>query len=362
MSVVGRTAEITALEETVGRLLAGAAPVGLPERGLLEVPELTACPGEPDRAGAAAWLCASKGEDLELTRSLARAALAGPSAMLMGRVGACGALVLTDDLDEALAGLDLVLADARRLGLTAVTSRALVLRAKVMMSLGRIEDAAHDVERAGAVLPIEDWHPDVRPLFAAMDAVLSLQRGLPDRAEAVVAAVSRRELGFGHSTTVFLFVLAVLASMRGDAHTALAHLEECGRRSRARQTLNPALLPWRSAAAEALRALGDRERADALSAEELAHAQQWGAPSALAVAHLSRAAFTSRHEHLHEAVRVLRDSPCLLLRAGALLDLAQVVEPSTAQPLVREAAQIAVTCRSTPLITRARDLGWVPGS
>ncbi len=48
------------------------------------------------------------------------------------------------------------------------------------------------------------------------------------------------------------------------------------------------------------------------------------------------------------------------MRATALLELAQVVDPASATPMINEAAEIAVRCRSTPLIHRARGLGWEP--
>lgn len=327
------------------------------EAALLDVPPLAAA---PQRAGPAAWLCVARGDDAELARRLARTALMAPAAALMPRLYACAALAYTDDVDEAVAGADAVLADARRLGLTAVASQALVVRALAMTMAGRPREAAIDLSAARSELAPEHWHADLRPLLVAFGILISVECGQAGRV-AELPAVPQDEFGIGHARTAMLFTQAGLALMHGETDVALAHAEECGRRMAARRWLNPAPLPWRSMIATVLHARGDAERAVRLCTEEVDHARTWGVPGALGRAHLRRAAVSGDREDLREAVRLLRKSPSRLARATALLDLAEFEEVRAAAPLVREAADIAVRNRADHLIDRARRLGWVPG-
>ncbi|KJK47213.1 hypothetical protein UK23_21105 [Lentzea aerocolonigenes] len=338
------------------------APLEVPELGLLDVAPLPTAPPEPERAGAAALLCVAQGTDSALARVLARTALAAPSTVLIPRMIAACALALTGDLDEAVAGLDDVLVEARELGLNAVESQSLAVRAKIMLGAARLIEARADLDAATAALPLRDWHPDARPLLVAVEAQLCMENGFEDRAEELSAAVLDHELGFGHARMLMMYVRAELAFRRGDARTALALAEECGRRMLARGWRNPASLPWRSVAARASLQLGNHDHAEILCAQEVQRAREWGVPGLLGMAHLSRAPVSGDRHDLTEAVRLLSDSPYRLAHAVALLALAEVSEPHEAAPLVREAAGIAVRGRALVLLNRARRLGWVPGT
>lgn len=334
------------------------APVEAPEYGALEAPLLAAAPDDAGSAGVAAWIRASRGEDAELVRTLARTALADPSAMLMCRLSAASALWVTDDLAEAVAGIEGVLAEARRRGLIAVSGRALLLRAVVRTAEGRLDAAEADIERANAEMP--SWHRDVQLLLCATEMQLRVARGEIDRAEEANSALPDPDLGFGHFRVAVDFARAMVALARGDAEQAAGLLDRCAIHLRATNAENPALVPWRALAAGAWRALGDPGRAAALAAEDLELARRWGVPSAMARAHLSCAAAGDAEFHLREAVRLSDGSPHRLLRAEALLGLAEFVGTAEGAPLVREAGMIAVACRATPLLTRARGLGWAP--
>ena len=115
-------------------------------------------------------------------------------------------------------------------------------------------------------------------------------------------------------------------------------------------------------AAVAWQARGNAERAAELCHEELALVRRWGAPSPIARTQLVCAKVLGDQRHLTEAVELLRDSPVTTLRATALLDLAETVDPSSAEPLVREAAHLSSRAGAVELVDRARALGWVPGT
>ncbi|WP_086668635.1 ATP-binding protein [Lentzea kentuckyensis] len=337
------------------------APLEVPELGLFEADPLPVAPEDPERAGTAAWLCVMRGGEPELARKLARTALAAPAAVLMPRVAACSALLLTDDLGEAVSGLDAVVAEARGRGLNGVVSQALVMRTIVMATAGRFAEAERDLAAARSAMPLWQWHPDARPLMILAEVHLSLDNGHTERAEESFASMPEHELGFGHTRTLMLFVRALLALKRGDASAALALAEECGRRSLARGAVNPGALRWQSVAAIAARACGDTHRAARLCDEEIAFARAWGVPGQLGRAYQSRAAVFGDPDDIREAVRLLRDTPWRSAYASVLLDLAEITDAPAAGPLVWEAAEIAVRGRLSGLLGRARRLGWVPG-
>jgi hypothetical protein len=342
--------------------IADEAPVEMPELGVLDAAELPTACGNPDRAGVAAWLLACQGVDAEQAKATATVALKAPARLLTSRLFAALTLAAADDVAGALAGLDLVVAEARRRRLTSVVPQALMMRAKVRAMAGELDAAAADNEQAQTEFPLACVHPDARPIMVAADVLVNIELGRIDRAIELSATQPDERIGFGYARTFFNFARAVLALVSGDPAEAVARVDECGRWMLARQWVNPAVLPWRSVAAAALAATGDHERAARTCVRDLELARRWSAPSAVARAHLSCAAVIGGEHHLREAVRLLTGSPFRLLRANALLDLAQVVDPSSAAPLVGEAAELAVLSRSTPLIHRARGLGWQPGA
>ncbi|KJK46292.1 hypothetical protein UK23_23975 [Lentzea aerocolonigenes] len=340
--------------------IADDAPVETPELGILDTAELPVSCGNPDRAGVAAWMQACQGVDAESAGATARIALEAPAKLLTSRLFGCLTLAALDDVAGAVAGLDQVIAEAGRRRLTTVVPQALMMRAKVRAMTGDLDNAAADMEQAQSAYPLENLHPDARPIMVAADMLVNIERGRLDRAIELSASQPDERIGFGYARTFFSFARAVLALVTGDLAEAVARADECGRWMLSRQWVNPAVLPWRSIAAAALAATGDHERAARTCARDLELAQRWGAPSTTARAHLSCAAVVGGEAHLREAVRLLTGSPFRLLRATALLELAQVVDPASAAPMISEAAEIAVRCRSTPLIHRARGLGWEP--
>lgn len=340
--------------------IADDAPVETPELGVLDTAEFPTACGNPDRAGIAAWMYTCQGDDAVHARATANIALKAPATLLTSRLFACLTLSATDDVAEAVAGMDLVIAEARRKRLTTVVPQALMMRAKVRAMVGDLEEAAADMEQAQSEYPLANLHPDARPIMVAADMLVNIELGRLDRAIELSASQPDERIGFGYARTFFNFARAVLALVTGDLAEAVARADECGRWMLSRQWVNPAALPWRSIAAAALAATGDHERAARTCTRDLELAQRWGAPSTTARAHLSCAAVIGGEDHLREAVRLLTGSPFRLLRATALLELAQVVDPASAAPMISEAAEIAILSRSAPLLHRVRGLGWEP--
>ncbi|MGI5504583.1 LuxR C-terminal-related transcriptional regulator [Lentzea sp. CA-135723] len=119
----------------------------------------------------------------------------------------------------------------------------------------------------------------------------------------------------------------VLLHQRGRLHTALGdpasalrdHLV-CGQRMERRGARSPSLQPWRSHAALAHMALGEKEQASFLAFQELELAREWGLAVPVGVASRVAGVVAEDLELLEESVSTLRDTPARLELARALLD------------------------------------------
>src|SRR6266498_2361091 len=122
----------------------------------------------------------------------------------------------------------------------------------------------------------------------------------------------------------------------------------------------PSYLPWRSEAALAHLALGDRESAGRLADEELELAQAFGAPRALGVA-LRAAGVVAGGDRgallLREAIDTLERGDARLERARALADLGALLRRrnrrTEARELLREALDAAYRAGARPLAEQA---------
>ena len=147
----------------------------------------------------------------------------------------------------------------------------------------------------------------------------------------------------------------------GDHAAAAGDLLQAGELAQQWGIPNPAILPWRSAAALSLAALGDKDAAGRLCAEEIELARGWGAGRALGIA-LHAGGLVARGadgaELLTEAVSVLRPAPAPLELARALIDLGAAQRRAgartQARELLREGLDLAHAMGGLALRDRAR--------
>ncbi|MFD0381463.1 LuxR C-terminal-related transcriptional regulator [Streptomyces stramineus] len=118
--------------------------------------------------------------------------------------------------------------------------------------------------------------PFPTPGLTALEALLRLERGEPDEAERLLALTGPHGTGAGLTGALLCYARGRTHLARDRREQALADLLECGRRLLARQATNPALLPWRPAAASACVSPADPV-ATALLAEEQHLMRAWGA-------------------------------------------------------------------------------------
>lgn len=155
---------------------------------------------------------------------------------------------------------------------------------------------------------------------------------------------------------------------RGRLYTALGnpaaalrdHLD-CGRRMERRGARNPALQPWRSHAAMAYLALGEREHAARLVAQELELARDWGLAVPAGVALRVSGVVAGSAVLLEEAVTELRGTPARLELARALVDWGVALRSSGRVPealaALRQGHDLAKKCGAIPLMgAAAREL------
>ncbi|MFJ1578357.1 LuxR C-terminal-related transcriptional regulator [Streptomyces sp. NPDC088182] len=332
-----------------------------------EVPALPERPSSPAQSGARAWRLAVRGEDLETTRKLARAALTGDGSgtpLVLPRLAACRALILTDDHEEARAELDALLTAARHGHNRAATARILTLRAELSLRAGRFDAVERDVETAERALPMSSRHPLIAPSLTALRIVTAVEAGRQGYARSLAAAPTRPGAEESVAWSALLFARARVAAVDGRWTEAMELAKESGRRLLRRQWSNPALLYWRPQAAAACYALGDREEAERLSQEELRLSRRWGSASAVGLAELWTARMPGADGRpvvrAREAVRVLRDSPVRLSYAWALVRLASCeLEDGDSRAAALSLSQLSTFTTACPqgrLATAARGL------
>jgi DNA-binding CsgD family transcriptional regulator len=162
-----------------------------------------------------------------------------------------------------------------------------------------------------------------RSMTAPILAYAHLHLGDPQAAAKVLPAESQCDAG-RPDWSVVRAARADLALAAGRPHAALAELLEVGDLAARGGFEVMLIVPWRSAAATAAAAAGDRHLARDLAGAELARARAFGAPRRLGIALRVAGAVHGGEDGLamaREAVAVLEHSPARLELARALVSL-----------------------------------------
>ncbi|GGL80042.1 hypothetical protein GCM10010129_24580 [Streptomyces fumigatiscleroticus] len=281
-------------------------------------------PHDPSSLAAVAWRTAVAGRDAARVRELGRAVLGFPDRdlPLYPRVFACLALGTTGLTEEALAGLDACLAEARRRRMPPLVGLVLLARCEIDLRRGDAGRARRDLTLADEEMPPDSWYPAMESLRRSLRARLALAAGDLGEAARIVAADCPPGFRQQVAWPQLLFARAVVHLAAGRPDEAGADLQECGRWLLARGWTNPLLVPWRCLGVVAHARAGRTAEAARFRAELHRLADAWGTPAVRGLADLASGAL----ERGPAAVRLLKRATALLrepaLHAVAVRQLA----------------------------------------
>jgi DNA-binding NarL/FixJ family response regulator len=306
------------------------------------------------------------GTEPERAVALARGALPLDPAGYVNPTAAVAACVfaVADELPQALAALDPMIANDEANGELWSHCRTLGLRAHVRYTSGDLAGAAADARLSLELAREEGWGPESMGASALALALSLIPLGELDEARSVLDSVT----GTGMEDSPFerqtlMQAKAFVRAASGELDKGIELLQQCGRGLEQDGVTNPLFLPWW---AEATLLLAERGRARAALplveyGEDLV--ARWDVPRARALARTARA-MVSRGT---ERIDLLTDAAAAMESSGALLERQRVVhllgrellrreDQKAAREHLRTAADLASWCGATAAAVDARDL------
>jgi len=208
------------------------------------------------------------------------------------------------------------------------------------------------------------WEAQERPalLSFAVVANLLLDLGATDRAHELLQTHPADSLvDDAWARSAYLLAHGRLRLEQGDPGTALAALLECGRYEEAGPVITPAATRWRSYAALAYAAAGDRASAIDLADRDLELSRRWGTPKAIGVSLRTLGTVTGGRrgaEFLSQAVDMLEHSPARVELAYTLNELGAACRHlgrrDAARSCLQRALVVAEECSADCLADRVR--------
>ncbi|MFF5477709.1 ATP-binding protein [Streptomyces sp. NPDC012935] len=302
---------------------------------------------------------AGRSDSLERARRVvadpaARQAAAGAAVLVMN---ACFPLLAADP-DEGITASDALIGDARETGSLVTLCALYGYRGWGWLLRGDLADADSDLREAvrlastAKVMMTHDY------LLAWLAEAL-VEHGRTDEAMAVLGQAGNTD-GRAGPRYFTLYALALVLQAQGHHERALETALAAGSRFADHGGVNPAFIPWRSLAAECLRALGRHQEAADRAEEEVALARGWGgsrcvgrALRVLGSATSGPAAVTA----LEEAVALLSASSARLEHAKARVALGARLaglDAARARGELNAGLELAFACGSGPLVEKAR--------
>jgi DNA-binding CsgD family transcriptional regulator len=255
--------------------------------------------------------------------------------------------------------LDASIAQARTTGDSARLAVGLATRGWLALRRGDLSDAECDTRTALAATKLPA-PPMYRVLNGGVLINTLVEQGELDRAEETLAPLDSAAESGSLLAAEVRFARGRLSVAQGRVAEGLEDLLAVGTLLTRALVTCPSYLPWRSEAALAQLALGDRESAERFASEELELAQAFGGPRALGVAKRA-AGVVARGDGgellLREAIDAFEQGDARLERARALADLGAMLRRrnrrSEARELLREALDAAHRAGARPLAEQA---------
>jgi DNA-binding NarL/FixJ family response regulator len=359
-----------------GMQLLIVAPTEVPAVTLQELRELAnrSSPASRSAKLALAFALVVRGESCpEVTELVERGwddgqFLAEETCEAMPAIFAAVARALTDELDQAHALTEAMLADAQERGSVIGFLAATARRGLIALRRGTLAEAEADT-RAALELDAEHNLTLAVPVHAAYLGLTLLERGKLDEAAAVVEGITPG------LSIVAPSIAATLLEARdrvrlacGRRTLAIADLRHCGQLADRMRLYNPNLFAWRSTLALALEPEHPHE-ARTLVQDELERARRSGSSRATGIALRVGGLLTGGKdgiELLQQSVTVLEPTPMRLELAYSLTELGAALRRAGARTAAREplrrALDLAARCGATPLSERAREEALAAGA
>jgi DNA-binding CsgD family transcriptional regulator len=254
---------------------------------------------------------------------------------------AATAFCLAGELERSVQLADAAVEDARRRGWPLAFATAGFTRALPQLWQGRVDAALADLESAHAARRY-GWQ-QFAPMAAAHYALCLIEKGQLDRAEFVLLDEARTEKLQDLEDALSLFSLGAVRFAQGRAGEALEIAFSAGEILEG-VVQSSGYCPWRSLAAEAALALGDRDRGFDLAREAAARAARTGVLHqrirTLRVLGLCQQGAT-RVRTLRTAVELGRASPPRIETIRALIELGAAMRRANQRTAAREPLQLA---------------------
>jgi DNA-binding CsgD family transcriptional regulator len=255
--------------------------------------------------------------------------------------------------------LDASIAQARITGDSGRLSLGLATRGWLALRRGDLSAAEVDTRTALAATELPA-PPLYRVLSGGLLVRALVNQGELDAAEQELAPLDSEAEGGSLPAAVLRFARGRLRVGQGRSGEGLEDFLSVGDLlTRARVTC-PGFLPWRSEAALAHFALGDREPAGRLAEEELELAQAFGAPRALGIAKRAAGVIAGGDRGaslLREAIDAFERGDASLEKARGLTDLGALLRRrnrrTEARELLREALDVAHRAGANALADQA---------
>ena len=257
------------------------------------------------------------------------------------------ALLWAERYDQVRPPLDASIAQARMTGDSGRLALGLATRGWLSLRRGDLGAAEEDARTALAATELPA-PPLYRVLNGALLIKTLLDQGEFDPAEEVLAPLDCEAESGSLPAAVLRFARGRLRVGQGRIAEGLEDFLAVGARLTRGMVTCPGFLPWRSEAALAHLALGDREPAGRLADEELELARAFGTPRVLGVAKRAAGVVAGGDRGaslLREAIDELERGDARLERARALADLGALLRRrnrrTEARELLREALDAA---------------------
>jgi DNA-binding CsgD family transcriptional regulator len=271
------------------------------------------------------------------------------------------ALMFSDHLDAAQSAADEILARARERGAAVTVVAISTFRAYVEVRRGDLAAAQADVHTAIELAPDLLGAEFLGPAVATT-VLAGLERDeMPDSLRGLIDRTGVRFDPEFTASAELLYASGVLRAAAGNHQAAIEELQRCALDHPVLGGKNPAVVPWRSAAALSLAELGRHAEARALADDEVRRAGSFGAPRAIGIALRAQALVgppAGRANGLTAALEVLAASPARLEHARVLVDLGATLRAAGQRTAAREplleGLALAARCDARALERRAK--------